>query len=611
MTAESFVFAAVLWSARLAAWMLTYAIHSTCILGLTLLALRTVWRSAPAVRRDLALKAALIAGMLTATARTAAMLPSVIDPIDASRLLEVRRWNGLPVIPLAPDSIGPSSQIFAASLPDAANALRLLPLVAVLIWGAFACLVVVRVLVAASMARAALGSRKDVRLPRLRTVFDQLLQKLRVKRTVRLTTTATAVSPVALGNSEVCLPERVLSELTAEEQRGVLAHEAAHLARRDPWWLLVATAIESIFFFQPLNRRARVRLQEEAEYIADDIAARLIGSGAALARCLAKVAEWLALTTQRQRVFAPALAEPRATMFARVQRLLRNEGDATSVRAGPALVLMSIVPLSVAIVGPAITMGSVRSWGVPAFHWEGNVERGQRVEIVGVAGSIRAEPWNGTTVVVNATRHGRYTGPDIRIQLLRHERGVTICVVYPRPPGRRESDCKAGISNKRSTFQSNGVEVEFLVRVPSGVGFAAATSTGNVTTGDLDAPISAQTATGRIIATTTSYAQASSLSGNVTVRMGSTDWSDTVRIASLSGHVAVSLPRQTNAIVTARTRVGTIDSDYPALSPPHQRWWERMALHGSLGATVVGTLGRGERVLLLTTEAGDVSITKT
>jgi beta-lactamase regulating signal transducer with metallopeptidase domain len=94
------------------------------------------------------------------------------------------------------------------------------------------------------------------------------------RRVPRLTVAESAASPVVLGTSEICVPRRFLSDLTPEEQSGVLAHEVAHLVRRDPWWLLLAVTLESLFFFQPLNRLARVRLQDEAELLSDALAVR-------------------------------------------------------------------------------------------------------------------------------------------------------------------------------------------------------------------------------------------------------------------------------------------------------------------------------------------------
>ena len=37
-----------------------------------------------------------------------------------------------------------------------------------------------------------------------------------------------------------------LFELTPNEQEGMLAHEVAHLVRRDPQWLVVARVIETL-----------------------------------------------------------------------------------------------------------------------------------------------------------------------------------------------------------------------------------------------------------------------------------------------------------------------------------------------------------------------------
>ena len=39
----------------------------------------------------------------------------------------------------------------------------------------------------------------------------------------------------------------------------MLAHELAHLARRDPLWLAFASVVERVFWIQPLNRIARRR----------------------------------------------------------------------------------------------------------------------------------------------------------------------------------------------------------------------------------------------------------------------------------------------------------------------------------------------------------------
>jgi len=110
---------------------------------------------------------------------------------------------------------------------------------------------------------------------------------------VRLTRSDGLASPIALGRSEICVPGAVLTDLDAAQQRSVLAHELAHIARRDPLWLTGASLLERVFFFQPLNRLARRRIQESAEYLCDDWAVGRTGSGITMAKSLMKVAEWM------------------------------------------------------------------------------------------------------------------------------------------------------------------------------------------------------------------------------------------------------------------------------------------------------------------------------
>src|SRR5256884_8916222 len=90
----------------------------------------------------------------------------------------------------------------------------------------------------------------------------------------------------------------------------MLAHELAHLARRDSLWLAGASLIERFFFFQPLNRLARRELETTAEYLSDEWATRKTGSPVALAKCLATVAEWIQASPLGVPVAGPAARRP-------------------------------------------------------------------------------------------------------------------------------------------------------------------------------------------------------------------------------------------------------------------------------------------------------------
>src|SRR5205085_4362095 len=132
-------------------------------------------------------------------------------------------------------------------------------------------------------------------------------------------------------------------------------------ARRDPLWLLASCLIERVFFFQPLNRIARRRIQESAEYLCDDWAARRSGSGLTLAKCLVKVAEWIDTTPEP--VPVSGMAEMRSHFVSRIHRLISNHAlSAQPTRGWLVPVALGAVALIVAA-APGVT--ATRPW-VPA-----------------------------------------------------------------------------------------------------------------------------------------------------------------------------------------------------------------------------------------------------
>jgi hypothetical protein len=81
-----------------------------------------------------------------------------------------------------------------------------------------------------------------------------------------------------------------------------------------------------------------------------------------------------------------------------------------------------------------------------SFTWNGAVGYGNTVEIRGVNGSVRALASDDGSVHVEATRRARQSDPDsVRIEVVEHDEGVTVCAVYPTPEGsRRENTCRQG-----------------------------------------------------------------------------------------------------------------------------------------------------------------------
>ena len=171
-------------------------------------------------------------------------------------------------------------------------------------------------------------------------------RSLRLRR-VRFSSSPAITAPFTTGwrRPEICFPHQALHRLPLLEQEGLCAHELAHAARRDAAWLALYRGIEAVLFFQPLNGRARARLQELAECLADDTAASFTRNRLALARSLVAVAQWTTGTAEP----APAVGalSSRSALGRRVERLMAEHPvDASSLRG---VVGASVLILSAAI----------------------------------------------------------------------------------------------------------------------------------------------------------------------------------------------------------------------------------------------------------------------
>ena len=354
--------------ADLPAWLLTYAVHSTLLIGAVWFLVRSrVIRSHHL--QDTFWKAALVGGLLTATAQTAlsirplgsvqlraaapaavaalgpapaaaAAAPAAETPVSASaaptdRGLERRQASTLPAPHQSPPAVAFSSS--EAML---------------LVWLVLAALCLLQLVIARIRLSWRIGPRTPMTGSPLAAHVSALCRAAGIRRRIRLTAAEGLASPIALGRSEICIPRAVLTDLEPAQQRSVLAHELAHLTRFDPLWLTAACVIERAFFFQPLNRLARRRMQETAEYLCDDWAVGRTGSGLTMAKSLVKVAEWMQVAPLPLPL--SGMAETPSQLVARVKRLVDNREPAQSRRRWQ-------VPAAFAIVGvTAVTVPGVR-----------------------------------------------------------------------------------------------------------------------------------------------------------------------------------------------------------------------------------------------------------
>src|SRR2546430_6579592 len=203
--------------------------------------------------------------------------------------------------------------------------------------------------------------------------------------------------------------------------------------------------------------------------------------------------------------------------------------------------------------------------GQSEFHWKGKVASGKAIEIKGVNGDVRAVAGSGVgDVEVTAVKHARRSDPDdVKIEVVQHEDGVTICAVYPGD-GRRENTCDAGRGG-HTNVRDNDVTVDFTVRVPAGVRFVGTTVNGEVGAANLASDVEANTVNGSIRISTAGYAEARTVNGEIVASLGRATWRDALEFRTVNGGVTPDLPARLSTEVRAQTDNGDIQTEFPLM----------------------------------------------
>lgn len=232
------------------------------------------------------------------------------------------------------------------------------------------------------------------------------------------------------------------------------------------------------------------------------------------------------------------------------------------------------------------------------FEWQGRVDRGDAVEIKGINGDIDATFTSGSEVRVRAEKKARDDDPnEVRVEVVEHGDGVTICAVYPDDGGRK-NECKPGDAGHLSS-RDNDVAVHFIVEVPAGVEFRANTVNGGVDAAGLQSDVRASTVNGGINVSTSGLAKASTVNGSIKASMGRADWTGDLDFNTVNGSITVEMPADAGAHVKASTVNGGLETDFP------------LTIQGKFSnRKMEGTIGGGGRDLSLETVNGSIRLKK-
>jgi hypothetical protein len=189
---------------------------------------------------------------------------------------------------------------------------------------------------------------------------------------------------------------------------------------------------------------------------------------------------------------------------------------------------------------------------------------------------VRALASDDGSVRVEATKQARRSDPDsVRIEVVEHDEGVTICAVYPTPSAsRNQNSCRRG--GGPMNVRRNDVEVDFVVRVPAGVRLAVHTVNGAIDIQALRSDVQAATVNGPVNIETTGFVS---------------------QATTVNGPVVLEVPADLNAEFSATTVNGRIDSDFP------------ISVTGRISRrSLRGTIGSGGPALRATTVNGNISL---
>ena len=93
---------------------------------------------------------------------------------------------------------------------------------------------------------------------------------------------------------------------------------------------------------------------------------------------------------------------------------------------------LKTLPMLTALLALVVLRGSAQA----DFEWHGQLTSSQALEIRSVNGDIRALPSSTTDAQVTATKSANRSDPNsVRVEVVPHGGGVTICAVYPDVPG--------------------------------------------------------------------------------------------------------------------------------------------------------------------------------
>ncbi|GAB3541563.1 hypothetical protein GCM10027443_41030 [Pontibacter brevis] len=176
--------------------------------------------------------------------------------------------------------------------------------------------------------------------------MGSICEAMGVKRTVRLMESAMVQVPVAIGvvKPVILMPLGAVSGLTQAQVEAILAHELAHILRKDYLVNLLQSVVDMLFFYHPAIWWMSGVVRAERENCCDDMAVAFCGDTLTYARALAEVE---AMRLPAAPAMATAFSGKRGRLVGRIKRLVGQQSLKPTFSEGFAAALVLVMGLTV------------------------------------------------------------------------------------------------------------------------------------------------------------------------------------------------------------------------------------------------------------------------
>jgi beta-lactamase regulating signal transducer with metallopeptidase domain len=325
----------LLWHSSLVAalgWTLLHTLWQGLIVAVVLAMILGALRRRSAAARYVAASAAMLAVFALAVATF----------IRLNHAMQLASASGAPGAPGVWNFSGESPAVPAATSPAVSPVTHLnnaVPLLA-LAWAAGVLILGIRQLTGWLGVQSIRRTATPISDDRVLAIFAELIDRIGIRQFVCLAQSSVIQVPTMIGwiRPMVLLPVAVLTGLSPQQLRGLLAHELAHVRRYDYLANLLQAAIETLMFYHPAAWWIGRRIRQEREHCCDDVAAKL-SDRAVFAKALAGM-EHLRQTS------APAVSVRGGDLLSRIRRLLLPDEKSSSLRwswVTPAALLLVIL----------------------------------------------------------------------------------------------------------------------------------------------------------------------------------------------------------------------------------------------------------------------------